>query len=304
LDIASAARKAQSLNLFSVPSQILGSCPVKTLNLFRFESGYHISEPLTNHFSLMSALCVSSSDATEGQRKSTFSMENVESHHPMSKSIVCSADGTEDETISTDSMEMDSHISQSCVPSTESTDAQPISTHPVQLVEIRRFTVKSGLYAAIDSFVDALSSALLIVAVDFSRASALNRILPNHHCLQSGRYRSTLEDLTCPSHRFSELHRQTPYMFVRPQILMSKNVSDCEILCHDRAVIPMMALLHPSRFVFFLLKKQYDRIRSAVPVQLSSVFTNTRAVRPVMTPIMFVFWTGHLGIWIIWLFPI
>jgi hypothetical protein len=102
---------------------------------------------------------LSSSDGTEGQRKSTFSLENVESHHPTSKSIVSSADGTENQAIVTDSMAMDPQISQSCVLSTESTDAQPISTHPVQLLEIRRFTVKSGLYAAPDSFVEALSSA-------------------------------------------------------------------------------------------------------------------------------------------------
>jgi hypothetical protein len=128
----------------------------------------------------MSALCVSSSNGTEGQRKSMFPMENVESHHPISKLIMSSADGTEDQTISTDLMEIDPHISQSCVLSTESTDAQPISGHPVQSVEIRLFTVKSGLYAALDSFLDALSSAVLIAAVDFSQISALNRILPSH----------------------------------------------------------------------------------------------------------------------------
>jgi hypothetical protein len=145
LDIDSAAREAQSLNLFSVLSQKLGSCPVKTMNRLRFESRCQISELLINQFSLMSALCVSSSNGTEDQRKFTFSMENVESHHLMSKSVVSSADGTEDQTISTDSMEMDSHISQSCVLSTASTDAQSISTHPGQPVEIRRFPVKSGL---------------------------------------------------------------------------------------------------------------------------------------------------------------
>jgi hypothetical protein len=81
------------------------------MNRFQFESGCQISELLINHFSLMSALCVPSSDGTEGQRKSAFSMENAESHYPMSKSIVSSADGTEDQTISTDSMEMDPHLS-------------------------------------------------------------------------------------------------------------------------------------------------------------------------------------------------
>jgi hypothetical protein len=59
---------------------------------------------------------------------------------------------------------------------------------------------------------------------------------------------------------------------------MSRDVYDCEILCYDRAGIPMMAFLQPSRFIFFLLKKQFDRIRSTVPAQFSSVFnfTNTR----------------------------
>jgi hypothetical protein len=247
---------------------------------------------------------VSSSDGTEGQRKYTFSMENVESHRPMSESIVSSAEGTEDQTISTDSMEMDPHISQFCVLSPKSTDAQLISIHPVQPVEIRLLTVKSGLYAALDSFVNALSSALLIVAVDFSRIAAFNRILPGHQYVQSRRYRLTLEDLTCLSHRFSELHHQAPYIFVRSQILMSRDVSDCEILCHDPAVIPTIAFLQPSRFILFLLKNHFDCIQSTVPVQFSSVFTNARPFRPVMTAIMFVFWTGNLNIWIICVFLI
>jgi hypothetical protein len=38
LDIDPAAREAESLNLFFVLSQILGSCPIKTMNMFRFES--------------------------------------------------------------------------------------------------------------------------------------------------------------------------------------------------------------------------------------------------------------------------
>jgi hypothetical protein len=199
-------------------------------------------------------------------------MEKMESHHPMSQSIVSSADRTEDQNISTDLMEMDPHISQSCVLSTERTDSQHISRHPVQPVEICLFTVKGGLKSALDSFVDVLSSVLLVAVIDSSGILALNRILPGHQYVQSGRYWLTLEDLTCPSHRFSELRRQAPYIFVSPQILMSRDVSDCEILCYDPAVISMMALLQPSRFIFFLLKKQFDRIRSTVPVQFSSVF--------------------------------
>jgi hypothetical protein len=199
----------------------------------------------------MSVPCVPSSDGTKGQRKSTFSMENVEFHRPMSKSIVSSADDTQDQIIFIDWMEMDLHISQSCVLSTEGTDAQPISTHPVQTVEIRLFTVKSGLYAALHFFIDALFSALLIIAVDFSRIFGPNPILPGHQYVQSRRYELMLEDLTCPGHRFSELHHQAPHMFVRPQIRMPRDVSDCEVLCYDLVVIPMMALLQPSRFIFF-----------------------------------------------------
>jgi hypothetical protein len=220
------------------------------MNVFRFESGCQISELLTNHFSLMSALHLSFLGGTKRPRKSTVSMENVKSHHPMSISIVISADGTEDQTISPDSMEMDRYISKSCVLSTESKDAQPISSHPVQAVEIRLFTVKSGLYAALESFVNAFSSALLIVALDFSRISGLNHILRGHQYVQSGRYPLTLEDFTCFSHRFSEFHHQAPYMFVRPQNLMARDVTDYEILCYDPAVIPMMVLLQSSRFIF------------------------------------------------------
>jgi hypothetical protein len=60
-----------------------------------------------------------------------------------------------------------------------------------------------------------------------------------------------LKNLTCPSHRFSELDHQAPYMLVRPHILMSRDVSGCEILCYDPAIIPMMALLQLSPFIFF-----------------------------------------------------
>jgi hypothetical protein len=189
----------------------------------------------------------------------------------MSKSIMSSADGTEDQTISTDSMEMYPHISQSCVLSTENTDAQPISTPPVQPAEIRLFTVKNGLYTALDPFVNALSSALLIVVVDFSRISALNRILPGHQNVQSGRYWLTLEDLIATVTGFLNFIIRF-HTCLSVQILMSRDVSDCEILRYDPAVIPKMALLQPSRFIFFSLKKQFDRIRSTVPVQFSSVF--------------------------------
>jgi hypothetical protein len=53
---------------------------------------------------------------------------------------------------------------------------------------------------------------------------------------------------------------------------MSGDVFDCEILCYDFVVVSMITVLQPSRFIFCLLKKQFDRIRSTVPVQFSLVF--------------------------------
>jgi hypothetical protein len=81
---------------------------------------------------------------------------------------------------------------------------------------------------------------------------------------------------------------------------MSSDVSDCEIMCDDPAAISMMALLQPSRFIFFLLQKQFDCTWSTVAVQFSSFFNfhQHSPSRPVMTAIIFVFWTGDLGIWI------
>jgi hypothetical protein len=61
-------------------------------------------------------------------------------------------------------------------------------------------------------------------------------------------------------------------MVVRPQILMPRDVSDCEIHCYGPIVVAMMALLQLSRFVFLLLKKQFDCIRSTTPAQFSPVF--------------------------------
>jgi hypothetical protein len=57
--------------------------------------------------------------------------------------------------------------------------------------------------------------------------------------------------LNLSSHWFSEFHHQAPHMFVRPQILMSRDVFDCDILRYDPAVILMMDLLQPSRFLVF-----------------------------------------------------
>jgi hypothetical protein len=158
-------------------SGIMSSQNHEQVSIWIWLSNFWVSHK--SFFSDVAALCVLLGRHWRLE-KIHFSMEKLESHHPMSKSIVSSANGTEDQTISTDSMEMKPHLSQSCLLSTESTDTQPISTHPVQTVEIRLFTVKSGLYSALDSSVNTLSSALLIVAVDFSRISVFNRSLPDH----------------------------------------------------------------------------------------------------------------------------
>jgi hypothetical protein len=45
-------------------------------------------------------------------------------------------------------------------------------------VEIRLFSVKTGLYTSLNVFIDALPSPLLIVATEVSRISALKLIVP------------------------------------------------------------------------------------------------------------------------------
>jgi hypothetical protein len=59
LEFDSIIRESPPSNVFSELSQILGSCPVRTMNTFRFEPHSQNSEPLTNHFSLVSELYVS-----------------------------------------------------------------------------------------------------------------------------------------------------------------------------------------------------------------------------------------------------
>jgi hypothetical protein len=68
-------------------------------------------------------------------------------------------------------------MSESSVLSTEGTDAQQNFTHSVQPVEIRLFSVKMGLCASLDLFIDALSYPLIIAATDVSRIAELNRIV-------------------------------------------------------------------------------------------------------------------------------
>jgi hypothetical protein len=202
----------------------------------------------------MLALCVSSSGGTEGQRESTFSMENMESNHAMSKSIVSSSDGTDNQTISTDLMEMDSHIFQSCLLSMESTEAQSISTHPVQPVEIRPLLSRADFTPRLifsSTFYLPPCSSLPLTFPEFRRSIIFYPASNMSNLGDIGYF----GDLSCPSHRFSELHHQAPYMFIRPRILMSRDVTDCEIFCYDPAVIPMMALLQPCHLIFLSTKE-------------------------------------------------
>jgi hypothetical protein len=68
-------------------------------------------------------------------------------------------------------------------------------------------------------------------------------IIPGHQYAQQGRHQLTLAGLICPSHRFFEVHYQAPDMFVRPEILMSRDVSDFQILCYESAISPTTAPL-------------------------------------------------------------
>jgi hypothetical protein len=128
-------------------------------------------------------------------------------------------------------------------------------------VEIRLFYVKRGIYASLDFFIDILSSTLIIVATDVSRISPLKRIVPGHKCAQYGRHRLTLADSTYPGHPFSDAHHSGHYVFFHPDILQTLNVADFPILRYDPSLIPSIATLEPWVFVFFLLRKQFDRIR-------------------------------------------
>jgi hypothetical protein len=114
---------------------------------------------------------------------------------------------------------------------------------------------------------------LSIVATDVSRISALKRIAPGHKYAQYGKHRLTLTDLTCPGHRFSDVHHPGPHVFVHPEILQTLDVSDFPILCYDPSLIPRIATLEPKVFVFCLLKKQFDCIGSTVPVKFFSAFS-------------------------------
>jgi hypothetical protein len=44
------------------------------------------------------------------------------------------------------------------------------------------------------------------------------------------------------------------------------------VLCCEPPLIPTIARLQPKIFIFLLLKEQFDRIRSTVPVQFFSAF--------------------------------
>jgi hypothetical protein len=122
-------------------------------------------------------------------------------------------------------------------------------------VEIRLFSVKTGLWASLDPFIDACASPLVIVATAVSRFSGLKRILPGHKYAQYGRHRLTLADLKCLGHRFCDAHHPGHYMFVHPDVLQTLDVSDFSRLCYDASLIPSIATLQPKVFVFFLLKK-------------------------------------------------
>jgi hypothetical protein len=61
-------------------------------------------------------------------------------------------------------------------------------------------------------------------------------------------------------------------MFVPPDIPTSWDVSKCQILCFEPTLIPAIPRLQPKVFTFFPLKKQFNRIRSTVPVQFSPAF--------------------------------
>jgi hypothetical protein len=142
------------------------------------------------------------------------------------------------------------------------------------MVEIWLFTVRSDIYSSLGALLDQLSSPLLIAPIDASRISELNRIVRGHQYRQYGRSRSTLADLTNPSYRFSDAHHPAPYMFVHPDVPISWDVSECQVLCYEPPLIPTIATLRRRVFTFLLLKEQFDRIGSTVRVQFFAAFNS------------------------------
>jgi hypothetical protein len=110
----------------------------------------------------MSESAVSSPDGV-GILEGSIYPEKVESFSPSSNPIMSFTDDRQIHIIPADAhlqqgVENERPISESSVLSTESTDAHFISTHSVQAVKIRILSVKTGLHASLDLFIDALTS--------------------------------------------------------------------------------------------------------------------------------------------------
>jgi hypothetical protein len=178
--------------------------PVKTMNRFRSESGCQISELLTNHFFDAGALRVLFGWHWWSEKIHFFYGKcGIRSSNVEINCVLCGWHWGPDCFHRFDG-NGPSHLPILCAIYGEHRRSAYFHT-PGSTSGNSPIYCQERTLLHFDSFADVLSSTVLIIAVDFSRISALNHILPGHQFVQSGRYRLTLEDFTCPATSFLNL---------------------------------------------------------------------------------------------------
>jgi hypothetical protein len=160
-------------------------------------------------------------------------------------------------------------------PSSSNDKVIPAISHPpVKDLKICLGARSKEVFSSVCRFLEAIpvdSVPILIASVGASQISEMMPFVSNHEYRDRDRHRVTLQDLINPSYHFSGTYPGR-YLFVPPAILHSSDVSACQILCYDPRLIHTVASLQPSRFIFFLLKRQFSYIRSNVPGLFDSAF--------------------------------
>jgi hypothetical protein len=147
-----------------------------------------------------------------------------------------------------------------------------MSRQPIQSVDIFRFHNKVELHHELEGYLMNLvpgSPPLIIVAEDPEKIETMRSVTTGHRYAVGRRHRLTIEELMNPNHEFKG-NDAGRYMFVDPAVINSLNVSGCQILCYEPPLIPAIAILEPTSFIFFLMKNEFLRIKSMVPGRFSS----------------------------------
>jgi hypothetical protein len=170
------------------------------------------------------------------------------------------------------SIKTDSTIPQPTVSTQNPPAIHHISQPSVVDVEIHIFICYRDFYSSFNSLITDLSSTSPVLIVTSGAANIPMEVLSGHKYMAYGRRKFTLLELLDPNHRFPADIDPGRYIFVSLPILLGLDVSLCQILCYDQVLIPQVASLYPRDFIFFLLKSQFARVRSKVPVQFWSAF--------------------------------